>query len=716
MSYFTRKPVPLSITSELANRNGNYKPGEPNIRVTSLCDKCELQLPDMANSMSSQNVQDYYANQKKSQAIKSTNTPNSTLLATVTELKVVKQGELGTTRKATIQIECANNETLNKLSACYFIPGMSVRIQWGYGTNFKYPTPTTPTTVLNADAVNAMQDHTAKYPLTEGMQGLVSNFGYTYNVEQKKWQCFIEVISATTGGKTSEPDCILKPCYVKKTGDEGQKDKQVALDYTQIKLTAIAAKGKNLSTLGIVAVGVVGVAAGVFVVATLGTGAIAIGVAAAAATVAAGATTAAAGVTSLTTAGNIGSDDMWESVFQYEGDTRDPLDNGKADGGFWSSTMGTGTNEAYLSFGKLLNLLDSVYHSSKDFTQFQKSLPLPKVDNIGCSDARICFIPGVKHLEHLLDDYTPSQVPSALNENNQVIVEKIAVNAIHALMVYTEMLAAAKEDADNTNNHKVNIEEYVNRILNDINTSCGNPYTDLRLGQNDKGQYEVVTDESTGGGNEVEAYSLPVGPGTFVIQDLKLELKLTGAMKTQALYGSNESMTAEKCTESSFSAFGLSSGKFKNLGFPDPVEPIPCPDEASSKDAECESQPTSTMELYEDAGDGHSTSTCANLASRLSDVYNGKVNADTGEPIDPTNAPKASCSNIPLPFEMNFALTFGIGGLGFGQVITCDLVPPEVKKSFEFQILNVDHTINKSGWITSVTTVARTKPAVQNNG
>ena len=51
---------------------------------------------------------------------------------TITGLSVKAMGSLGTTRKATLKISCYTDEELLELQKCYFIPGLNVRVQWGW--------------------------------------------------------------------------------------------------------------------------------------------------------------------------------------------------------------------------------------------------------------------------------------------------------------------------------------------------------------------------------------------------------------------------------------------------------------------------------------------------------------------------------------------------------------------------------------------------------
>ena len=53
----------------------------------------------------------------------------------ITEVQVKKQGELGTTRSCTVNLTAFTDEQLIDLQKCYFIPGMTVRVQWGWSVS-----------------------------------------------------------------------------------------------------------------------------------------------------------------------------------------------------------------------------------------------------------------------------------------------------------------------------------------------------------------------------------------------------------------------------------------------------------------------------------------------------------------------------------------------------------------------------------------------------
>ena len=194
-----------------------------------------------------------------------------------------------------------------------------------------------------------------------------------------------------------------------------------------------------------------------------------------------------------------------------------------------------------------------------------------------------------------------------------------------------------------------------------------------------------------------ETYAVPTNPNNSVIRDLKLDMKLTGAMKSQALYsnGAKQNAKGSKCDTIAFSPFGLAdAGSIAVDGKPKAATPPPC-DCSSTKQAG-KSEKKTFSEIFDEMWavvDGGTTS--AAIAA-VTEAVNGGADV------------KEKCAGMPLPFDFGFTVD-GIGGFAFGQTITSDRIPPAVAKAFDFQITSVEHDISIQDWTTTVSTVARFK-------
>ncbi len=182
---FIGKSVPQAVQDELAARSGASgtrwtAQRFPWISVISMCNECtKYELSAVSGSLYTNN---------------SYERPSPV----VTQLQVRKQGELGTTRKATVNITAFTDQQLYELQQCFFIPGMSVRVQWGWSlsaTGKKTPQIDRDRKVSDSIAFCKMNSIAAEYPQYEGLQGLVTTFNYTLT-QDGYWDCSLDIISA----------------------------------------------------------------------------------------------------------------------------------------------------------------------------------------------------------------------------------------------------------------------------------------------------------------------------------------------------------------------------------------------------------------------------------------------------------------------------------------------------------------------------------------
>ena len=192
-------------------------------------------------------------------------------------------------------------------------------------------------------------------------------------------------------------------------------------------------------------------------------------------------------------------------------------------------------------------------------------------------------------------------------------------------------------------------------------------------------------------------YKIPSLPGNSVIRDLKLDMQLTGAMKSQALYsnGAKQNASGAKCDTVAFRPFGLAGdGAIKDNAKPRAADPPPCDCETSKQAGKSEEKTQREIfdEMYACVDNGTTGAAVSNVAEKT----NGEDDVDE------------KCSGVPLPFDFGFTCD-GVGGFVFGQTITSDRIPPAIASAFDFQITTVEHEINVQDWTTTVSTVARFK-------
>ena len=66
----------------------------------------------------------------------------------------------------------------------------------------------------------------------------------------------------------------------------------------------------------------------------------------------------------------------------------------------------------------------------------------------------------------------------------------------------------------------------------------------------------------------------------------------------------------------------------------------------------------------------------------------------------------AYCASAALPMKFSATLT-GIGGFRWGQTVTCDRLPDDMKRLSKYQVTTVEHDISPDDWTTTINTVAR---------
>jgi len=575
--------------------------------------------------------------------------------ATVTGVKVKKQGELGTTRSCTVELKAFTDLQLIALQKCYFIPGMTVRVQWGWSTSTSGANPPQLVTggLSDSKAICQMQTKAGRSAIYYGLQGLITNFSFKLNSENI-WDCSFELVAAaeaTGEAKVAVHNDKCKGCEKTFKSDDGGKDvveKPTLLGGFFYDVDAAASDGKhsfaNFKSR---------FEAPLFPYSPVIAG------------------------------GN------------YEGEDRD------ATGGSSQSSWSFGnydTTEGYISYYTLeaaINRYSFPTHNKQFILGRIKSTDLMVKSHplLESGDPRICVIPGSPQL--LLASirgnwYWRGFVPSIWSP------DEFDFGGVMINCVFLAKELKAVEDGDNK------VHTFLTNVIRSISNACGGYWNDL---------LEVVsTTEDCNTPNEVPTisvvdmrtyispppYAVPSNPNNSVIRDLNLDMKLPGAMKSQALYsnGAKQNSKGAKCDTIPFIPFGLSdAGSIGVKGKPKAVDPPPCDCENDNQDdAEIPTFDDIFDDMYSVVEDG-TTKTAINT---ITSAINGSDKA------------KEVCVGMPLPFDFGFTVD-GIGGFAFGQAVTSDRIPPAIANAFDFQITSVEHDISIQDWTTTVSTHARYK-------
>jgi len=715
---FSKKVVPIKTQQELDKRATDVQyfteilGAHPQFRITSMCDQCTNKL---YNPLTNGGLRYDRAvtspsalRSRKELALEGVGVTGVLYdpityvpYPVVTEIRVSKQGELGTTRKTTLSITAYDDNQLLELQKCLFIPGMSVRVEWGF---YMPAESIVKNDISDNEANKQIRDITKQYPNYDGLQGLVTNF--TFNLVQAQyWNCSVEVISAAEAlseGSTEQPcknaDGTLGSKCTQKV--PGKEDKEVSEHRSRLynyllQLANIRDK------------------AGVFTRGVL-KGEFRDGI----------------GLQGFTGVDNfkrvtqvLGGDpqDVSFEIHQYTGDNRNAVDgSSNSFSSFFTNTLGAGTNEVYMSwaaFEAAVNLYcfpldgksrfgNGCLNSGGVILTYHKSLE--------STDPRVCIIPGTALSNYLLDNDNQDSlkgIPSALVKegiSGGVILSRIRLNVI---MLIKHLNAV--EDAK-TGDFKV--KTFITNVLNDINSACGNLWEFEVISNNEDDNFKYaklsVVDIKFAevGASPITPYDIPgkvrlqndTDTRRSILRDLNFNMKMTSAMKTQALYSSNINGNAvstdpkNSCQASSIKPFGLSAtGIFKNLARQSSqIEYKPC-EACTSTEEKIKNFRETMIELQSDGVTDASTSQAASLLRQeyANSVYKGE---------------DQHCAGQPLPFELSITID-GVGGFGFGQLITCNRIPQGIRESYDWQVTSVEHTISTSGWITQINTVPRYK-------
>jgi hypothetical protein len=573
----------------------------------------------------------------------------------ITAVKVKKQGELGTTRSCTVELKAFTDTQLIALQKCYFIPGMTVRVQWGWSVSATGGTAPEPVVGGLSDgvAICQMQKKAGSSAIYDGLQGLITNFNFKLNSENI-WDCSFELVAAaeaTGDGKIAVYNEKCTNCertYKSEEADKAVVDKKNLLATFFYDVDADASDG-DLFFFDFKSRFTEAMAPNEPVIA----------------------------------GGN------------YEGEDRE------ATGGSAQSSWSMGnfdTTEGYISYSTLeaaINRYAFPTSGGKFILGKVLSTDLmvkshPKLES---GDPRICVIPGSPMLSKQLgNNWNWKGLVPSIWSSDEIDFGGIMINCVFLIQ---ELLAVEKGDNK--------CHTFLTNVVRKISNTCGGYWNDvLEL---------VSTTEDCANPKEVPVlslvdlrkftpagpYAVPTNPNNSVIRDLKLDMKLTGAMKSQALYsnGAKQNAKGSKCDTIAFSPFGLAdAGSVTVDGKPKAATPPPC-DCSETKQAG-KSEKKTFDEIFDEMWDVVDDGTTSAAIAAVAEAVNG------GSDV------KDKCAGMPLPFDFGFTVD-GIGGFGFGQTITSDRIPPAVAKAFDFQITSVEHDISIQDWTTTVSTVARFK-------
>lgn len=638
---FTAKVVPSSVQAELNARasvtalNAWYATRTNWVHIWSFCAGCSSSV---AKLTSFKNAIPYtggvYSGVRPEPVVES--------------VQVKAQGNLGTTRSCTIKIIAFTQEQVNELAACYGVPSMSVRVQFGWNLGAGGSSAPSPmlTTLPDSKAMCAMNKAREQYAVYDGLQGIVGKWNVSFVKESMWWEFTIELIAASSPVLSRPLEDFTSQCYCDRVSQDPQTQE-----------TKTESQGTSPFRAKI--------------------------------------------VDYIKKAPNYVAQQITPGVYSVHLNHAERDELGNTAGGFvnkvanFFADMGLHTSEcdeAYVTFGYLEELVNNYSFSQANgkplMGKFDSStFGLISYKSPGySSDPDICLFPGIdqKHSDGL-DGV--SDAPSCL-EGDGINIRNVLLNCIFL----NKCIEDSGKDAS--------LQDFFEKVFNGMNQAAAGMF-----------ELSIIDDGNCDdGGGQVPTFSaidlqkiksissgyvLPVGPTKAVVRDIKLDLKLTDAMKSQALYGGVRTNSNSKpCDEARFKK--ELEGK-RNLTLPvtkaDPPK-ADCPDDCKTK-AEHEKEKPTILDDYKEMVDDTTAAAKETVRGRLVEAYN-------------KNAENDQCKNMIVPYEFSFT-TDGIGGFAFGQLVDCDLLPADVRGRYVYQITSVEQSVSYGDWTTTVNTVARYK-------
>ena len=388
----------------------------------------------------------------------------------------------------------------------------------------------------------------------------------------------------------------------------------------------------------------------------------------------------------------------------------------------WFGADNYTTTEQYISYGMLEAAINAYTIPNAE------GLPYGRVDSSGiklpipttliATDPRVCIIGGGKTFPHTklvnagfstLTNETTYLKEGAIEPalvSDGVELCKIEVNVVFLMSQLKKVL-----DGDKL------MGTFVRAVVEEINRTCGNPWN-IEIIANSDNQHACGDKASllTGAAisvvdtkqfkNDKGVYLVPAKAGKSAVRSLGLDLKMTGGMKTQALYGPGTQQRGSGNASSGGDATGCEGkaiepfyvgGTVKNKAIPTAKKYT---DEELASLCDCDEIDDDKVVIptLEELGTAAtvyiSDETCGALLTKLVETIHKEL--------------KTHCDGVMLPFDFNFEVD-GIGGFRWGQMVSCDRIPQVIRDGMQWQVTKVDHTITPNDWVTKVSTVARPK-------
>lgn len=612
----------LNARKNMTPNNDWYARRSPWVQVESFCSACGSS--GLLKSLKEANPYE-----------SSTNRPKPI----VTSVEVKQQGNLGTTRQATFKIIAFTKDQYQDIVNCYGVPGMTVRVQFGWSIGAAGQSPSVITGAQPDNAAICAINGNAASGVSDGLQGAVAKYAITFLKEIMAWEMTVTMIAASTpilGRQVQNLDsgntcnCEVTSTSVNSSGEQVEEKQNTTVSLLKAKILE-PIKQANPGLFG-----------------------------------------SRASIPGI----------YYVHLYNAERD-----ENGNQAGGFVNTIANNmpfntpESDEAYIQYGVLESIVNKTA-LPKDGPKIDSSkLGLLSFKSPGYSaDPHICLFPGLDSERSGAGGTGYAGINSAPScaQGGGIDVTKILVNCIFVNKCLTDI---GKQGT---------IGDFFDKILQGINqAACGI----FELSILDSGTCGSEATLSVIDLHKAEGatsgYSVSIGPNSAVARDIKLDLELTEAMATQAIYGS-PGATSAPCDMNRFTTlYENVSDSANGSRHTSKPQGDSCPDTCDGETLSLEQAYTNMV--YED---GITDASKESVRSKLIEQYN-------------KNASKDVCKQVMLPWKFSFT-SDGVGGFKFGQVVTTDILP-SAASGLIFQVTSVEHSVTHADWTTTVNTIGRYK-------
>ncbi len=578
-----------------------------------------------------------------SEAYPTANRPN----ILVQSLDVKSHGEYGTMRRAGIKLKVFTDAGMEELAKAYFIPNMSVRIQFGWSIALK-ASPIQPVTDIlsDGDANKKIREQSQSNPTYDGFQGRVVSWEFNL-ADDQSWDVTLDMIGAAAAVANIPVNDESTSCYCEQKspaqptpgGEAPPEDEEEAKTKTSALQSALIRLIDEPGQAGAVATEL-GITQGLYV-----------------------------------------------DRLKFNGYERDQAGTEDTSSPWYTFGFGdpsVGTEESFINFGSLCRLIERTcaqpWGPDGKPTVLEIDCDNMDISNYGftlwSADPRVCALQG--------SPYTLEG--GGINYDGKL--SNIYVNCIHALRVTKNL--RDKDDG---------VVTLLTAILRDINNVCGNGWEFDFVDVSDKGttgvpsgtRITIVDLNLYKPGNEAYEFKSGVN-GKSNVRSVEMSLKPTEAMKTLALYSNSSKDTAPASVQGCSDRFirYAEAGSIVNLADAkgSGEKPKPCGGDKCSEEPEAQDDPLTA--LQKEVND-------KTVASAKS--YQVEQRRKQDDDV---------CNKAVMPFQLGLTIT-GIGGFAFGQLVTLDRLPGTLKSKINYQVTAVEHSITPDDWTTKINTVGRLK-------